>query len=345
MKNPKVSIITPTYNGEKFIERAIKSVLWQTFKDWEMIIVDDGSKDNTVEIVKKYVEQDLRIKLIELKENTGGPAIPRTIACKEAKGDYIAFLDQDDLYYPEYLELKIKYLDENPKVTILYSLAWSFDENNKKIINVEWGGPVNMIVRKRVLEIAEYFKQNQNNADDAGMIHRYFLRENNGLEGAQILTQQPMTLYSRHPSQGSYIENKDLRIIIKKINSLINEYNKELEERQRNEKTYDENYFKLKKYFNIANITWYSRLGNLYCLLGKMREGREAFKKSLSFGFNWFSFSLLILSYLGHKPYRKIEYFLRQVQRKIFWRLKVLIYRLRYPQSYKKAIEILNKLG
>ncbi len=151
MENPKVSIITPTYNRERFIERAIKSVLWQTFKNWEMIIVDDGSKDKTVEIVKKYTKEDPRIKLIELKENTGGPVIPRTIGCKKAKGEYIAFLDSDDIYYPEYLELKINYLDNHQEIDILTSLAWTFDENTKKIINVEHGGPVNNVMRKKLL--------------------------------------------------------------------------------------------------------------------------------------------------------------------------------------------------
>jgi len=331
MENPRVSIITPTYNGEKFIERAIKSVLRQTFKDWEMIIVDDGSRDNTVEIVKKYTKIDPRIKLIELKENTGGPAIPRTIACKKAKGEYIAFLDQDDLYYPEYLELKIKYLDENPEIDVLFSLAWAFDEDSKKIINVEMGGPTNMIVRKKVVELGNYFKASQNGADDVGMIYRYYLKEKNEFKKTDFLTKEPITLYSRHPSQGSYVENKNPMDYIYRIQNLINDYQKRGHEKITNK--------------NIRNYLsyLYSRLGNFYCLANKIYEGKRAFKKSLSYKFNSLSFLFLILSYLGYKPYRKIEYFLRQIQRKIFWRLKVLIYRLRYPQSYKKAIEILNQ--
>jgi len=336
MENTRVSIITPTYNGEKFIERAIKSVLWQTFKDWEMIIVDDGSKDNTVEIIKKYVKQDSRIKLIELKENTGGPAIPRTIASKEAKGEYIAFLDQDDLYYPEYLETKIKYLEENFDVDILFSLAWSFDENSKKIINVEHGGPVNMIVRKKVIETGEYFKPEQNGVDEIGMLYRYFLKEKNGFEKVKLFPLEPITLYSRHPLQGSYVENKDALNFVKRISSLIEEYNEEVLKKIENERFL--NYIK-----NIKKI-WYSRLGNFYCLANKIKEGREAFKKSLSLGFYWFSILFFILSFSGYKSYRKLEYFLRQIQRKILWRAKTLIYRLKYPQSYRKAIQILRSI-
>jgi glycosyltransferase involved in cell wall biosynthesis len=336
MENPRVSIITPTYNGEKFIERAIKSVLWQTFKDWEMIIVDDGSKDNTVEIVKKYTKIDPRIKLIELKENTEGPAIPRTIAFKEAKGEYIAFLDQDDLYYPEYLETKIKYLDENFNVDVLFSLAWSFDENSKKIINVEHGGPVNMIVRKKVIEIGEYFKPEQNGVDEIGVLYRYFLKEKNGFEKVKLFPSEPITLYSRYPLQGSYVENKDALSFVKRISSLIEEYKEEVLKKIENERFLS--YIK-----NIKKI-WYSRLGNFYCLANEIKEGRKAFKKSLSLGFYWFSILFFIFSFLGYKPYRKLEYFLRQIQRKIFWRSKALIYRLKYPQSYKKAIQILKSI-
>ncbi len=335
MENPRVSIVTPTYNGEKFIERAIKSVLWQTFKDWEMIIVDDGSKDNTVDVIKKYIERDPRIKLIELKENTGGPAIPRTIACQEAKRDYIAFLDQDDLYYPEYLETKIKYLDKNQEIDVLFSLAWSFDEDTKKIINVEHGGPVNMIVKKRVIEIGEYFKPEQNGVDEIGVIYRYFLKEKEGFKKVKLFPEEPITLYSRHPNQGSYVENKDALSFVKRISSLIEEYNEGVLKTIENKEFL--NYIK-----NIKKI-WYSRLGNFYCLANKIKEGREAFKKSLSFGFCWFSFLFLILSYLDYKSYRKIEYFLRQVQRKNLWKLNVLIYKLKYPQSYKKAIQILDQ--
>jgi len=335
MENPRVTVITPTYNGEKFIERAIKSVLWQTFQNWEMIIVDDASKDNTVKIIKKYAEKDSRIKLIELKENTGGPAIPRTIACKQAKGEYIAFLDQDDLYYPTYLEFKIKYLDKHPEISILFSFAWSFDEKTKNIINVEHGGPVNMVVRKEVIEIGNFFKPDQNGVDEIGVLYRYFLKEKEGFKKIKLLSPEPITLYSRHPGQGSYVENKNPLSFVKRLLSLIEEYNENVLE-----KIEDKDFV-----YYIINIKkiWYSRLGNFYCLANKIEEGRKAFKKSLSLGFYWFSFLFLLLSYLGYKPYRKLEYLLRQFQRNFLWRFKVFIYKLKYRQSYRQAIEILNQ--
>lgn len=112
LKDNLVSIITPLYNSEDFISETIESVLSQTYKNWEMIIVDDCSKDNGVEIVRKYQLQDKRIRLISLKKNSGA-AVARNIAIENAKGRYIAFLDSDDLWHPEKLERQIKFMQDN----------------------------------------------------------------------------------------------------------------------------------------------------------------------------------------------------------------------------------------
>ena len=104
-----VSIITPSHNASKFISECINSVLLQTYKDWEMIIVDDLSDDNSVEIIKSFSEKDSRIKLIELDKN-GGPAKARNRAIKESKGDFIAFLDADDLWREDKLEKQLNFM-------------------------------------------------------------------------------------------------------------------------------------------------------------------------------------------------------------------------------------------
>ena len=112
MKNDLVSIITANYNCEKFIEETIESVLAQTYKNWEMIIVDDVSTDNSVNIIKKYLKQDNRIKLIQLNKNSGA-AVARNKAIEVAKGRYIAFLDSDDLWKPTKLEKQLVFMQKN----------------------------------------------------------------------------------------------------------------------------------------------------------------------------------------------------------------------------------------
>ena len=115
-----VSIITPTYNASRFITETIHSVKKQTYTNWEMIIVDDCSTDNTVDIVKQEMEHDSRIKLFELKENSG-PAIARNRAITAAKGTYLAFLDSDDLWLPQKLERQIAFMEKN-------NLAFSYTD-------------------------------------------------------------------------------------------------------------------------------------------------------------------------------------------------------------------------
>lgn len=107
-----VSIITPTYNCAKFIARTLDSVQAQTYQNWEMIIVDDRSQDNTKEIIEKYVKSDYRIKYHLLDVNSGA-AVARTTAMKLAKGSYMAFLDSDDIWVSDKLEKQIKWMEEN----------------------------------------------------------------------------------------------------------------------------------------------------------------------------------------------------------------------------------------
>ena len=107
-----VSIITPTYNCGKFIARTIDSVQAQTYTNWEMIIVDDCSKDDTKEVVEKYMENDSRIKY-ECLETNSGAAVARTRAMELATGSYMAFLDSDDIWKPEKLEKQLKFMEDN----------------------------------------------------------------------------------------------------------------------------------------------------------------------------------------------------------------------------------------
>lgn len=107
-----VSIITPAYNAAAYIAETIESVLAQTYTKWEMLIVNDCSKDNTLEIVQNYAAKDKRIKLINLQQNNGA-AVARNTAIQNAKGRYIAFLDSDDLWKKEKLQKQIEFMQQN----------------------------------------------------------------------------------------------------------------------------------------------------------------------------------------------------------------------------------------
>ncbi|QDK43239.1 glycosyltransferase family 2 protein [Bacteriovorax stolpii] len=112
MENNLVSIITPAYGTEHFIAETIESVIAQTYPHWELLIVDDCSPDNLSSIVKNYAEKDTRVKYLKMPKN-GGPANARNLALEAAKGRYIAFLDSDDLWEPQKLELQIRFMQKN----------------------------------------------------------------------------------------------------------------------------------------------------------------------------------------------------------------------------------------
>lgn len=100
----------PCYNSVKYISESIQSVINQTFHDWELLVVDDCSTDGTGLIVKQFSKLDPRIRYLQTSFNSGSPGAPRNIALENAKGDYIAFLDSDDLWLPNKLEEQILYI-------------------------------------------------------------------------------------------------------------------------------------------------------------------------------------------------------------------------------------------
>lgn len=131
MRDVLVSIITPSYKSAKFISQTIESVLAQTYQNWEMIIVDDFSNDNSNEIIEGYIKENSRISLIKLEKNSG-PAVARNRAIEEAKGRYVAFLDADDLWLPQKLEKQLTFMYEND-VAFTYSSYETMSENGVRI--------------------------------------------------------------------------------------------------------------------------------------------------------------------------------------------------------------------
>ncbi len=147
---PLVSIITPLYNSEAFIDQTIKSILNQTYSNWELLLIDDCSTDNTIQIATKYVTTNSNIKLLQNKTNSGA-AISRNNGITEAKGDYIAFLDADDLWKPKKLEVQVQFMQTN-NCDVSFS---SYEQIN------EAGQPLNKFVKALpTLSYHKYLKTN-----------------------------------------------------------------------------------------------------------------------------------------------------------------------------------------
>ena len=130
-----ISIVICVYNGEKFIKKAIDSVLKQTFADFELIIVDDGSTDQTSNICKLYAEEDNRIRIIH--QTNRGVGYSRRIGLNVAKGEWIAFLDADDWFEPNWIEDLYRETVEEPNVDIVIGNAYMCYEMNDGSIRKE----------------------------------------------------------------------------------------------------------------------------------------------------------------------------------------------------------------
>lgn len=183
---PIVSVIIPTYNREKFIGAAIKSVLDQTFKCFEIIVIDDGSTDGTANVVKEFKSEKIRY----IYQSNQGRSRARNHALALAKGRYIAFLDSDDMYLPEKLGMQVDFMDRRPDFGMVYTSAYCIDEDGNSLAHVyeaKLSGwiyndiaffvPVTItlptvIARREVFEAVGGFDENMERFEDTDMWRR-----------------------------------------------------------------------------------------------------------------------------------------------------------------------------
>jgi glycosyltransferase involved in cell wall biosynthesis len=125
--NPRVSVIMAVYNGERYLREAVASVRNQTFEDWELVLIDDGSTDQTPAMCDALAVADRRIRVFHQK-NSGLPAAGRNRAIREARGEFITFLDGDDLYHPDRIRRQIEILDACPEIGgVFHDFKWFAD--------------------------------------------------------------------------------------------------------------------------------------------------------------------------------------------------------------------------
>lgn len=182
LETPRVSVIIPVYNGERYFARTIESVLAQTYSALEIVVVDDGSRDSSQEMVARYLHHS-NVRLIA--QENAGVAAARNAGIRAASGEYIALLDQDDLWLPDKLARQVEYLDEHPEIALVHSNIHFIDGVGERIPDPEWAwvaptfGQVlpelvqrsrictcTVLMRKSVLEQAGLFRQELAPADD-----------------------------------------------------------------------------------------------------------------------------------------------------------------------------------
>lgn len=129
MSNPKISVIVPIYNVEKYLDDCLKSIQEQTFTDFEVLLINDGTPDNSIKIASKYVEQDSRFRLYHKKN--GGLSDARNFGLERAKGEYVAFIDSDDRIREKYLENLYNAITENDADVAICAFSFYYLNNGK----------------------------------------------------------------------------------------------------------------------------------------------------------------------------------------------------------------------
>jgi len=304
---PEISVIIPTYNRAHLIGRAIQSVLNQSYQDFEIIIVDDCSTDNTEELIKELEKKDERIRYIKHEKNKGAAAA-RNTGIKACRGEYIAFQDSDCEWLPEKLEKQIKILKRaSPEIGAVYT-GYEARKDNKKF----YGPPArikkkegniykvlleeNFVPTVATVVVAEYLKK-------VGMFDERLPR----LEDWELwirLSKYYMFKFINKPlyinycqTTGSISNDQNALIVAQKL--ILEKYFEEFKEQGKK--------FLSKKYFS---------LGNLLCQNGEMSRGREYILKAIRiYSFSIKYFCALFFSMFNSKIYnillkiRRIIYF------------------------------------
>jgi len=241
---PVVSVVTPAYNAARYLPETVGSVLAQTFADLELLVVDDGSTDDTLTVARRLAAHDERVHVIATPN--GGPAAARNAALHIARGEFIALLDSDDVFCPQYLEKQIAVLTANPDASIVTGnavnrgggvhfdgkLYWPETAGLRRltaldVISQENAVCILTVFRRRVYDTVGGFNPGFTGNED----YEFWLRA--ALAGFRIVrNHEPLAVYRRHSGSLSSDEPRMIRgvmNVLRHIDSLLDELPEERE--------------------------------------------------------------------------------------------------------------------
>jgi glycosyltransferase involved in cell wall biosynthesis len=304
---PEVSVIIPTYNSAQFLDEALQSVFDQTFKDFEVIVIDDGSTDQTKQVLEKYGD---RIRYI-FQEN-GGPAKARNRGIKESSGKYVAFLDADDVWLPLKLEKQVNTFRHHPELAMVFTEHSSFNEKGvfqtslgkkKKLLNGDIARNIflhsgvatpTVMVRKEVFSKIGLFEEELQMAEDDNMWIR--IAANFKVE----LIDESLVKRRVHPQSMTIDQRKLFESVKKNINFL------------------DCRYSGVKERIQKAIPLKFSQVefdqGYYYFERGDVASARKAFAKAIRYHmFNWKSYLYFFSCFLPKKAIQTVKWLKRRI--------------------------------
>lgn len=297
---PLVSVIIPAYNRGDVLSRTIESVLSQTFRDFELIIVDDGSTDNTKTVIYNLAKKDNRIKYI-WQSNSGGASAPKNTGFKQSCGKYIAYLDHDDEWFAEKLEKQIKKFEEDPTLGIVSCDVIISSQGKEKVLKMKpYKCPENLllspskyvfsnssaIIPRRVIEKVGERDQSLKTNEDHDMFFRI------ALAGYNIgFVDKPLVKYNIHEQNLS----KDFKKVSNDYEIFLHKYN-----------------YILKQYPKTHGICL-RHLASMYFMAGNIKLGKKYFQKSIKTNPSFRNIITATISILGRDIYLKILNFKQKI--------------------------------
>lgn len=297
---PTFSLIIPAYNSEKFISSTIESVLNQTFKDFELIIVDDGSTDATASILSSYKEKDSRITVLSTP-NSGGPVVPTNVGISKAAGTYITFLDHDDTWKAHKLETLHKEFSTNKKPDFILSNVEIFFEKDgtsvsskadivdttlavEDLLSGKYFNTFSMMAVKRtLLERAGILDTKLRIFADYDLVVRMV-----ALGAPYLFLKEPLVTYKIHGDNMSSLtasavrRAEDLQRIAEKNEVVFSSHKK-----------------------SLSDV--YSAIGSLYLYAGNKKMARSFYKKAiLAHPWNYVVYIKSIVTCFGGSVYRSL---------------------------------------
>lgn len=270
----KISVIIPVYNAEKYLRKCLDSVCNQTYADWEVIAVDDGSKDNSYKILQEYAEKDSRF-IVETKKNEG-PGLTRNRALEKASGNYVVFLDSDDYIEKDYFELLVmKYketgsevifidvIQEDPKGKVIrYERMSDFKFFDRKgMISCQmtgfmpWGGWRKACSRQLIER--EHLRYTEDTVGEEAIFSFELLRNANDV----VFIEKPLYHYINHPGSQSKNPNGTWSITLKKM-----------EEHLKEKRILEEYREGINSFAFVVLISWLLKFSKLNSLLVTFKE-------------------------------------------------------------------------
>jgi glycosyltransferase involved in cell wall biosynthesis len=301
--NPTVSVIIPMYNRAHLIGRAIQSVLNQSYQDFEIIVVDDGSTDNTEKVIREFQEQDKRIIYIRHEKNKGA-ATARNTGITAAKGEYIAFQDSDDEWFSKKLEKQMNVFAIAPvEVGVVYTGFWRIEKDKKNYIPSSWVTQKEGKIHKELLK--------GNFVTTQSIVTRKECFEKSGMFDESLPRLQDWELVIRlskyydfkcvdEPLLISYYQpysiSANRKALVRALELILE---KHFEDLKKNRKSLS------KRYFTI---------GNILCSTGDFKKAKGYLIKSVkAYPLNIKLFLILFISSLGQDTYNKVVKIYRKI--------------------------------